>query len=125
MHLGWRSSGSAPYLRVVACAVAAVTAIAVVSGCGTRGPSTKAEVCDSFTQVGSQLLQGNGIIGNPLFQKVKDLGTTAQRFEGDSNVVSDGQKLTDLGARDTLSGDDLLNASMNISSLCGHPMGLG
>lgn len=85
----------------------------------------KAEVCDSFTQVGTQLFQGNGIVGNPLFNKVKDLGSTAQRFDGDPGVVSDGQKLADLGGKDTLSGEDLRNASTNIANLCGHPLGLG
>ena len=122
---GLRSPSYAALHRAVACAAAAVTAVAVLSGCGDRGPTTKAEVCDSFTQVSTQLLQGNGIIGNPLFSKVKDLGSTAQRFEGDPGVVSDGQKLADLGGKDTLSGADLMNASTNIATLCGHPLGLG
>jgi hypothetical protein len=120
-----RSSSCAPHLRVLACAAAAVTAVAVVSGCGSRGPSTKAEVCDSFSQVGAQLLQGNGIIGNPLFHSVKDLGSTAQRFASDASVVSDGQKLSELGGKNTLSGEDLRNASINLANLCGHPLGFG
>lgn len=116
---------SSPILRAAGCALAAVTAVAAVSGCGDRGPTMKAEVCDSFTQVGTQLVQGNGIIGNPLFNKVKDLGSTAQRFEGDPGVVSDGRKLADLGGQDSLSGEELMNASTNIANLCGHPLGLG
>jgi hypothetical protein len=111
-------------LPVAACFAVAVTAVLVLSGCG-GGPASKAEVCDSFTQVGTQLLQGNGIIGNPLFSKVKDLGSTAQRYQGDPSVASDGQKLSDLGGGDTLSGGDLMTASANIANLCGHPLGLG
>lgn len=109
--------------RTGACVATAVTAVALLCGCG--GPAAKAEVCDSFTQVGTQLLQGNGIIGNPLFTKVKDLGSTAQRYEGDPGVVSDGQKVSDLGGQDSLSGADLMKATTNIANLCGHPLGLG
>lgn len=125
VRAGLRSPNTAATLRVVGCAAAAITAAALLSGCGDRGPTAKAEVCDSFTQLSTQLLQGNGIIGNPLFGKVKDLASNAQRFEGDPGVVSDGQKLADLGNKDTLSGVDLMNQSTNIATLCGHPLGLG
>lgn len=121
-HAGQPSSSRA-YLRAIAGAASAITAISVLSGCG--GPAAKAEVCESFSQVGTQLLQGNGIIGNPLFNSVKNLGSTAQRFEGDPGVISDGQKLAELGGKDTLSDNDLRNASTNIANLCGHPLGLG
>lgn len=88
-------------------------------GCG--GPTTKAEVCKDFDDMGQQLLQGNGVIGNPVFTAVKKAGDTASRYEDDAGVQSDGEALKAIGKSDSLSGNDVLNSSMNIANLCGHP----
>lgn len=61
--------------------------------------TAKAKVFDSFNQVAASYCRRNGIIGNPIFSKVKDLGSTAQRFEADAGVT-------------------------NIATRCGHPLGL-
>ena len=39
---------------------------ASLTGCSS-GPSSRQDVCSAFDKLGDQFLQGNGIIGNPLF----------------------------------------------------------
>jgi hypothetical protein len=89
------------------------------------GPSTQAELCKQFDALDSQVLQGNGIIGNPLFHASKKLGDTAKRYPSNAGVTSDGQALTKLSGGSSLSGTDLENATQHIADLCGHPLGIG
>lgn len=86
-------------------------------------PTTKAEVCSSFNDLGVQFLKGNGILGNPLFHQISDTGDIAKRYP-DAGVQSDGDELGKLGDAESLTGFDLMNATTHIADLCGHPLGI-
>jgi hypothetical protein len=92
----------------------------LVAACG--GPTTKDEVCDSFDALGTQLLQGNGILGNPLFHKAKALADIAGRYDGDPDLSGDADRLQDIADSDSTSGLELMNATARIAELCGHPL---
>lgn len=103
--------------------VTAVLAVAVAAGCAS-GPSTKTELCASFTTLDKQLLKGNGVFGNPLFKAVDALGDVAARYP-DARVSSDGAALHKIADSDSTSGGELMNATSHIANVCGHPLGLG
>jgi hypothetical protein len=97
----------------------------LLGACSQGGPTTRADLCKEFSTLGHQLLQGNGVIGNPLFRQTKELGSVAKRYPDDEGVQSDGKALVKIGKSDSLSGEDLMNASQHISDVCGHPLGIG
>ena len=99
--------------------------VPVLSACSSGGPTTRADLCKEFSALGHQLLQGNGVIGNPLFRQTKELGSVAKRYEDDAGVQSDGKALIKIGKSDSLSGADLMDASRHIGDVCGHPLGIG
>jgi len=101
---------------------AAISAVAVLVGCSST-PSTDEDVCGSFNELGTQVLEGNGIIGNPLFQKVDELADVAGRYEGQPDLSGDAEALHEIADSDSTSGDELMNATMAIANLCGHPLG--
>ncbi len=104
-------------------ACVALAATVAAGGC-TSGPSTKAEVCGAFDELGAQLLQGNGIIGNPLFRKAGRLSDIADRYE-QKDLSRDAAALDRISDADSTSGNELMNATMGIADLCGHPLGIG
>lgn len=89
------------------------------------GPSSKAEVCQGFEELGQQLLQGNGVIGNPLFHKADDLGDLAEHYEGTADLSQDAGRLHDIAAADSTSNAELTDATQQVAALCGHPLGIG
>jgi hypothetical protein len=93
----------------------------LISGC-TSGPSTKEQVCTSFDALGTQLLQGNGIIGNPLFHKAAALADMAGRYPGSPNLADDAKALHRIAGGDSTSGMELTRATTHIAQLCGHPL---
>jgi outer membrane murein-binding lipoprotein Lpp len=101
---------------------AAVSAVAILVGCSST-PSTDEEVCGSFNELGTQVLEGNGIIGNPLFKKVDELANVVGRYEGQPDLSADAEALHEIADSDSTSGEELMNATMAIANLCGHPLG--
>ena len=101
---------------------AAISAVAVLVGCSST-PSTGEEVCGSFNELGTQVLEGNGIIGNPLFQNAEELADVAGRYEGQHDLSADAEALHEIADSDSTSGEELMNATMAIANLCGHPLG--
>jgi hypothetical protein len=107
-----------------ACLVAAVAAVAIgTAGCASV-PSSKSELCASFSALDKQLLKGNGVFGNPLFHAVDDLGDIAARYP-DATVSRDGAALHKIADSDSTSGGELMDATAHIANVCGHPLGLG
>jgi hypothetical protein len=104
---------------VAALAAALFTAVAL-SGCSTQ-PSTRAQVCTTFGELGDQFVKGNGIIGNPLFHKADDLSDIAGRYAG-SDLSADAKALHKLAKSDSVTGLQLMNATSHIAQLCGHPL---
>jgi hypothetical protein len=108
--------------RAITCAIPlGCAAVVVVAGCSSA-PSTKSDVCGAFDDVGTQLVQGNGL-GNPLFHKIGELAGAAGRYEGSADLSSDASSLHDLADAHSVSGLDLMEATQNIGSLCGHTFG--
>lgn len=105
---------------------AATTALllgAALGGCAT-GPTTKAEVCTAFDDLGNQLFHGNGIIGNPLFHKADELGNLAGRYPGPPDLTADASALHKIADSSSTSGDELEQATAHVANLCGHPLSL-
>jgi hypothetical protein len=103
------------------CALLVIT-VAMV-GC-TAKPATKQEVCRSFDGLGAQLLQGNGIIGNPLFRHADELSDVADRYHGPDDLSADAKALHGIAKSDDTSGEELMNATRHIADMCGHPLGM-
>jgi hypothetical protein len=102
---------------VVSLAVAGM----LLSSCATE-PADKAEVCTTFDDLGTQLLQGNGVFGNPLFSKTEDLADIADRYEGSPSLAGDAAALGEIADSESTSGAELIAATESIASLCGHPL---
>lgn len=94
----------------------------LLSGCASR-PAEKAEVCATFDDLGTQLMQGNGVFGNPLFNKTEDLAGVADRYVGTPSLVDDASALEQIADSDSTSGAELIAATGSIATLCGHPLG--
>lgn len=103
--------------------ILAAAAILLAAGCSTS-PASQKDVCDRFDALGVQMLQGNGIIGNPLFHSAESLADTADRYEG-GGLSADAKRLHEISDSDATSVAELMNATRNIADLCGHPLGIG
>lgn len=108
---------------LVVLAPALIVATAAVASCST-GPSTQAEVCGAYDELGRQVLQGNGLFGNPLFHKADDLAGVAKRYEA-ADLSSDAAALHRIAKSDSTNGMEIMQATTAIANLCGHPLGLG
>jgi hypothetical protein len=104
--------------------VLAMTALGgvLVSGC-SAGPSTKDAVCTSFNDLGTQLVQGNGLFGNPVFHKAGDLGDLASRYPA-RDLSANAAALKNIANSDSTSGQELMSATDQIADLCGHPLAM-
>jgi hypothetical protein len=107
---------------LVACGLAALTS-AALTACSPSGPSTKEEVCSTFDALGKQLVDGNGIIGNPLFHKAEDLANVAGRYDGSPSLATDASALHKIAKSDSTNSAQLMNATTHVASLCGHRLG--
>lgn len=101
---------------------AALTALCV-AGCAF-GPTTRADVCQQFDDLGQKVANANGFFDNPVFTEAGDLAGTAGRYPGTS-LSSDAVSLKQIADSDSTSVDELENATTHIAELCGHPLGLG
>ncbi|MEU6175537.1 molybdenum ABC transporter substrate-binding protein [Streptantibioticus parmotrematis] len=110
---------------LVLTAVAPALALVVACGAPAGRPASRAEVCQGFDALGDQLLQGNGVFGNPLFHKAGDLAGLASRYQGQPDLSRDAAALHRIAGADSTTGADLMDATVNIATLCGHPLALG
>jgi hypothetical protein len=102
--------------------VIAVSAVLLAAAC-SAGPATKEDVCREFDELGTQMLRGNGIIGNPLFHAAESLADTADRY-GITDISKDAKRLHEIADSDSTSVAELMSATTQISRLCGHPLGI-
>ena len=86
----------------------------------TEGPSTKAEVCASFDELGDRAIHANGFIDNPVFSQADDLADLAARFEGPPDLSSDADALSRIADADSTNLFELMRATQQIARLCGH-----
>jgi hypothetical protein len=115
--------------RAARAAVRAALAAAVLAGTGAlagcvSGPSTQADVCGAYDDLGKQLMQGNGVLGNPLFHKADDLADVAKRYQA-TDLSTDAAALHRIAKSDSTSDQEIEQATPRIADLCGHPLGLG
>lgn len=94
----------------------------LLAGCASE-PASKAEVCAVFDELGSQAMEGNGVFGNPLFNKAEDLADVADRYEEGPSLAGDAAALQEIADSDSTSGMELMGATGSIADLCGHPLG--
>jgi hypothetical protein len=92
----------------------------LLSRCSS-GPSTQSEVCKTFDELGLQILQGNGIIGNPLFHKAEELSGIVKRYDG-ADLAEDAAALRKIADSDSTNSAELMNATTHIAALCGHAL---
>ena len=107
--------------RVTAVASLAAAGM-LLPACATQ-PTDKTEVCAAFDELGTQLLEGNGVFGNPLFNKAEDLADIADRYEGGPSPTGDATALEAIADSDATSGAELMAATESMATLCGHPLG--
>jgi hypothetical protein len=99
-------------------------AAAVLAAC-SAGPVDQAELCAGFDTLDTELLRGNAGFGNPLFDAVEDLGDLADRYTG-TGVAADAEALHAVDDDESTDSNELRNATIQISALCGRPpVGLG
>jgi hypothetical protein len=107
----------------VTAVVSLAAAGSLLAGCAT-GPTDKAQVCAAFDELGTQLMQGNGVFGNPLFTKAEDLADVADRYQGGPSLAGDAAALEEIADSDSTSGAELMSATGSIATLCGHPLAM-
>ncbi|HEY4458008.1 MAG TPA: hypothetical protein VGN81_27080, partial [Pseudonocardiaceae bacterium] len=95
-----------------------------IAGCAT-GPTTRAQVCTQFDELGQKVLAANGLFDNPVFSEAGDLADTARRYPGTPDLGGDAGALDDIANSDSTSGMAIENATTHIAALCGHPLGFG
>ena len=102
-----------------------MTAAAILTaGCAT-GPTTRADVCGQFDDLGQKVLASNGFFDNPVFDEAGDLADTARRYPGTPSLTSDANALQSIADSDLTNGLELADATTHIAELCGHPLGIG
>ncbi|MDQ0795055.1 molybdenum ABC transporter substrate-binding protein [Streptomyces sp. B1I3] len=106
-------------------AVGAALLILTTAACGSFGPVGKEEVCTGFDELSAQFVQGNGVIGNPLFRKAEEMADLADRYDGTPDLSEDADGLHKVADSDSMSGQDLAENTTRIAGLCDRPMGFG
>jgi hypothetical protein len=95
-----------------------------IAGCAT-GPTTRAQVCTQFDDLGQKVLAANGFFDNPVFSEAGDLADTARRYPGTPDLNGDASALDDIANSDSTSSLAIESATTHIAALCGHPLGFG
>lgn len=96
----------------------------LLTGC-TNGPVDEQELCAGFDRLDAELLRGNAGFGNPLFDAAEDLGNLADRYPG-QGASADAAALHAVDDDASTDPNELRNATIQISALCGRPpVGLG
>ncbi|SCD63917.1 hypothetical protein GA0115239_104814 [Streptomyces sp. BpilaLS-43] len=106
-------------------AVGAALLALATAACGSFGPTDKEEVCKGFDELNVQFVQGNGVIGNPLFRKAEEMADLADRYEGTPDLSEDAEGLHEVADADSMTGQDLADNTTRIAELCGRPVGFG
>jgi hypothetical protein len=101
--------------------LAAIAAAVLVSAC-SLGPTSKEEVCKSFTELGASFNDANGIFDNAVFRRAGALADVAERYNGGSTLKNDAKALSDIADSNRTNGVALLNATQQIAKLCGHQL---
>lgn len=111
--------------RRAAPAVLTALTLLLLPAC-SLGPVTQTELCDGFDTLDRELVNGNTGPGNPLFDAAEDLGGLAERYEGPETVDADATALASVSDDSSTDSNELRNATIQISALCGRPpVGLG
>jgi hypothetical protein len=93
-----------------------------LTGCSAKEAS-KDDVCSTFTELGNQVIAGNGVFDATLLQTAGTLGDQASRFSGQPDLSQDAGRLKDISKLTSTDTPALLDATQHIAQLCGHPLG--
>jgi hypothetical protein len=93
------------------------------TACSLFGPTTKAEVCAEFDELGDRFLNANGVVDNLIFSQADTLADVADRYDGSPSLAGDASALKTISDADTTSGVELMAATHDIAQLCGHVLG--
>jgi hypothetical protein len=113
--LRWRQVATAGAVLVVATSLA---------GCFDSGPSTKQELCASYSVLGTEVLSPH-FSDNVIFRDAGALASVASRYNADPAVMSSAPALKAIANSSSTSVGDLMNATTSIEAVCGHPLGIG
>lgn len=111
---------SGQFARTGAAVVFVTTAVFSGVGCSS-GPTTKEALCEGYDDLSAQLLEGNGLFGNPLFRSAGNLGDLASNYEESGAVQSDGDALGAIADSEETDGGELSDATGAIAQECGKP----
>ncbi|MEU1126691.1 molybdenum ABC transporter substrate-binding protein [Streptomyces sp. NPDC005899] len=106
-------------------AAGAALLVLTTTACGGFGPADKEEVCTGFDELNTQFVQGNGVMGNPLFRKTEEMADLADRYEGTPDLSKDAEGLHKVADADSMTGADLAENTTRIAELCDRPVGFG
>jgi hypothetical protein len=110
-------------VRWLVIAVSVVVAGSVTTACSLFGPTTKTEVCSEFDELGDRFLHANGVVDTLIFSQAGTLADVADRYDGSPGLADDASALEKISDADTTSGLELMAATNDIASLCGHVLG--
>lgn len=97
-----------------------VAAAVLLASC-TAEPTNRAQVCADFDALAKTIRSGNGF-GNPVFDAVGDLASTAGRYQGAENLSQTADRLERIADSESTTVLDLENATVSLASLCGGPL---
>ncbi|MBV2354753.1 molybdenum ABC transporter substrate-binding protein [Streptomyces sp. J2-1] len=113
------------YLRRTALATAAVALLALTATSCATGPTDRKEVCDAYDSLSGRVVGIGAVIGNPVFWAAGTLADKADRYEGPEDLSADARQLDDISDSDETDMNELMNATRQTATLCGHPLGIG
>ncbi|MET8758820.1 hypothetical protein [Lentzea sp. NPDC004782] len=108
-------------MKAFATIATAALVTALVPAC-SLGPTSKEEVCESFTELGRSFTNANGIFDNAVFRNAGDLADIAGRYNGGDMLQRDAKALSGIADSKHTNGLELLNATQQIAKLCGHQL---
>jgi len=107
-------------VRWLVIAFSVVVVGAATTACSLFGPTTKAEVCAEFDELGDRFLKANGVFDNLVFSQAGTLADVADRYDGSPSLADDASALETISDADRTSGLELMAATDDIAQLCGH-----
>jgi hypothetical protein len=113
------------FQRLSSSLLALVVSAAVLTGCFSSEPTTKAALCEKFDALGKELLTTHILSDNAVFRRARDMADAAQHYEAAPPVQAEAKRIRKIADSDSTSGVQLLNATQAVEDVCGHPLGLG
>ncbi|MES9542514.1 MULTISPECIES: hypothetical protein [unclassified Actinomadura] len=74
--------------------------LALLAGCG-GGPASRKDLCDAYGKYQKEVSRPHFLSNKGVFDALRDLGDTAERYEGNASVRQAGPALKKMGESDS------------------------